>query len=106
MEAAMSEKNQECHFRPLRDHILVKRLDDKEKTIGGIIIPDAAKEKAYEAQVVAVGSGKLTEKGERQSLEVKPGDRIYFSKYVGNEIDLNGEKHLILREEDVLGVFH
>jgi chaperonin GroES len=91
-------------FRPLRDRILARRLDEEEKTKGGIIIPDTAKEKPQEAQVVAVGSGKVADDGTVTPLDVKKGDRVLFSKYSGTEITLDGEEHLIIREDDVLGI--
>jgi chaperonin GroES len=90
--------------RPLYDRILVRRVAEEEKTKGGIIIPDSAKEKPSEAEVVAVGSGKLTDKGELRALEVKKGDRILFGKYSGNEIKVDGDELIILREDEVLGV--
>jgi chaperonin GroES len=92
------------NIRPLQDRIIVKRLDEEEKTKGGIIIPDSAKEKPLEAQVVAVGKGKPLDDGSVRTLEVKAGDRILFGKYSGTEIKLEGEDHLILREDDVLGI--
>jgi chaperonin GroES len=91
-------------FRPLHDRILVKRVEEEEKTKGGIIIPDTAKEKPVEGKVIAVGNGKRLEDGKLATLDVKPGDRILFGKYSGTEIKVDGEEHLILREEDVLGV--
>lgn len=91
-------------IRPLHDRILVKRLNEEEKTKGGIIIPDTAKEKPQEGEVIAVGSGKMLDSGETKSMEVKVGDRVLFSKYSGNEIKLEGEEYLIIREEDVLGI--
>jgi chaperonin GroES len=92
-------------FRPLQDRILVKRLDkDEQKTAGGIIIPDTAKEKPQEAEVIAIGNGKRLETGVTQPLDVKVGDRILFGKYSGSEIKIDGEEHLILREDEVLGV--
>jgi chaperonin GroES len=90
--------------RPLQDRILVKRLEEEEKTKGGIIIPDTAKEKPVEGEVMAVGSGKVTDKGEVRPLVVKKGDRILFGKYSGTEIKIEGVEHLILREDEVLGV--
>ena len=90
--------------RPLYDRILVRRVAEEEKTKGGIIIPDSAKEKPSEGEVVAVGSGKVNEKGELRKLEVKAGDRILFGKYSGNEIKVDGVDHLILREDDILGI--
>ena len=89
---------------PLNDRIVIKRLEEEAKTKGGIIIPDAAKEKPQEGRVVAVGSGKTTEKGQRVAPEVKAGDKILFGKYSGTEIKIDGDEHLILREEDVLGI--
>jgi chaperonin GroES len=91
-------------FRPLHDRILVKRVEEEEKTKGGIIIPDSAKEKPVEGKVISVGNGKRLEDGKNAGLDVKAGDRILFGKYSGTEIKLDGEEHLILREEDVLGV--
>jgi chaperonin GroES len=91
-------------IRPLGDRILVLRVDEEEKTSGGIIIPDTAKEKPQEGKVVAVGSGKVNEKGERISLDVKQGDRVLFGKYAGNEIKIDGVEHLIMQEDDILGI--
>ncbi|MEW5949252.1 MAG: co-chaperone GroES [Thermodesulfobacteriota bacterium] len=91
-------------IRPLQDRIVVKRLEEEEKTKGGIIIPDTAKEKPIEGKVIAVGNGKLMENGTRVPLEIKAGDRILFGKYSGTEVKINGEEHLIMREDDVLGV--
>ncbi len=91
-------------IRPLQDRILVRRVDEEEKTKGGIIIPDSAKEKPQEGEVVAVGKGKVGEDGKVRPLDVKAGDRILFGKYSGTEVTLDGEEHLILREDDVLGV--
>ena len=90
--------------RPLHDRILVRRVAEEEKTKGGIIIPDSAKEKPAEGEVIAVGNGKANEKGEVRALTVKKGDRILFGKYTGNDIKIDGVDHLILREDDVLGV--
>jgi chaperonin GroES len=92
------------NIRPLNDRILVKRLEEEETTKGGIIIPDSAKEKPAEGEVVAVGNGKLNDKGERVPLEVKAGDRVLFSKYGGTDVKLDGEDHLIMREDDILAV--
>jgi len=91
-------------IRPLQDRILVKRVQEEEKTKGGIIIPDSAKEKPLEGKVLAVGNGKILEDGKVRPLDVKVGDRILFGKYAGTEIKIDGEEHLMLREEDVLGV--
>ena len=90
-------------FRPLHDRVVVKRLEEDTKTAGGIIIPDTAKEKPQEGRVVAVGPGR-TEDGKLIKLDVRKGDRILFSKYAGTEIKLDGEEHIIMREDDVLGV--
>ena len=91
-------------IRPLQDRILIKRVDEEQKTAGGIIIPDTAKEKPQEGRVVAVGNGKVGDDGKTRPLDVKKGDRVLFSKYAGTEIKLDGEEHMIIREEDVLGV--
>jgi chaperonin GroES len=91
-------------IRPLQDRVIVKRLEEEEKTKGGIIIPDTAKEKPQEGKVIAVGKGKLTEDGKLIPLDVKAGDRILFGKYSGTEVKIEGEEHLIMREEDILGV--
>ena len=91
-------------IRPLQDRILVKRVDEEEKTAGGIIIPDTAKEKPQEGRVVAVGNGKVAEDGNTIPLEVKKGDKILFSKYAGTEVNIEGTEHLIIREDDVLGI--
>ena len=91
-------------MRPLHDRILVKRVEEETKTKGGIIIPDTAKEKPQEAKVVAVGSGRVTDDGKVVALEVKKGDRVLFGKYSGSEVTIEGEEHLIIREEDVLAV--
>jgi chaperonin GroES len=91
-------------IRPLADRILVKRVDEEQQSKGGIIIPDTAKEKPQEAKVVAVGRGKTTEDGTLVPLSVKKGDRVLLSKYSGSEVTLDGEEHLIIREDDVLGV--
>ena len=91
-------------FRPLHDRVLVRRIDADDKTAGGIIIPDTAKEKPQEGKVVAVGKGKVNDDGKVTPLDIKAGDRILFGKYSGSEIKIDGEEHLILREDDVLGV--
>ena len=91
-------------FRPLGDRVLVKRVEEEEKTKGGIIIPDSAKEKPSEGEVVAAGNGKVDDKGTLRPLNVKKGDRILFGKYSGNEIKIDGVDHLILREDDILGI--
>jgi len=91
-------------IRPLQDRIIVKRVEEEEKTKGGIIIPDTAKEKPMEGKVIAVGKGKVLEDGKINPLDVKIGDRILFGKYAGTEIKIDGEEHLIMREDDILGV--
>ncbi len=91
-------------IRPLQDRIIVRRVDEEETTKGGIIIPDSAKEKPQEGKVIAVGKGKVSEDGKLQKLDVKKGDKVLFSKYAGTEINIEGVEHLIIREDDVLGV--
>jgi chaperonin GroES len=91
-------------LRPLQDRILVQRVKEEDKTKGGIIIPDTAKEKPIEGKVIAAGNGKLSEEGKRIALEVKKGDRILFGKYSGTEIKIESEEYLIMREDDVLGI--
>ncbi|MGA9605325.1 MAG: co-chaperone GroES [Methyloceanibacter sp.] len=91
-------------FRPLHDRVVVRRIDEDEKTRGGIIIPDTAKEKPQQGEIVAVGPGALNEKGEVQALEVKPGDRVLFGKWSGTEVKIDGQELLIMKESDILGV--
>ena len=91
-------------IRPLQDRILVKRVEEEKKTKGGIIIPDTAKEKPIEGEVVAVGAGKVGDDGKVRPLDVKVGDKILFGKYSGTEVKIDGDEHLILREDDILGV--
>jgi chaperonin GroES len=91
-------------IRPLQDRVLVERIAEEEKTKGGIIIPDTAKEKPQEGKIVAVGKGKVNEDGKVTPLTVKAGDKILFGKYSGSEIKLNGNEYLIMREEDILGI--
>ena len=91
-------------LRPLQDRILVQRVKEEEKTKGGIIIPDTAKEKPAEGKIVSVGKGKLDDSGKRIAPEVKKGDRILFGKYSGTEVKIEGQEYLIMREEDVLGI--
>lgn len=91
-------------IRPLQDRVLLKRVQEEQKTKGGIIIPDTAKEKPIEGEVVAVGNGKVLDDGTVRPLGVKAGDRVLFGKYSGTEIKLDGEEHLIVREDDILGV--
>jgi len=91
-------------IRPLYDRVIVRRVTEEEKTKGGIIIPDTAKEKPFEGKVIAVGKGKVLEDGKVRPLEVKAGDRVLFGKYSGTEVKLDGEEHLIVREEEILGI--
>ncbi len=91
-------------LRPLQDRILVKRVEEETKTKGGIIIPDTAKEKPAEGKVIAVGNGKVGDDGKRVPLELKVGDQVLFGKYAGTEVKIDGEEHLIMREDDILGV--
>jgi chaperonin GroES len=91
-------------IRPLQDRVIVKRIEEEEKTKGGIIIPDTAKEKPMEGKVIAVGKGKVLEDGKIHPLDLKAGDRVLFGKYSGTEVKIDGEEHLIMREDDILGV--
>ena len=92
-------------IRPLHDRVLVKRLDEQEQVRGGIFIPDTAKEKPQQGEVIAAGDGKFREDGSRQPLDVKAGDRVLFGKYSGSEVKIDGEEYLIMREDEILGVF-
>ena len=91
-------------IRPLQDRVIVKRVEEEGKTKGGIIIPDTAKEKPMEGKIIAVGKGKVLEDGSIHPLDVKAGDRVLFGKYGGTEVNIDGEEHLIMREDDILGV--
>ena len=91
-------------IKPLQDRVIVKRLEEEETTKGGIIIPDTAKEKPAEGVIVAVGDGRISEDGTRQSLDVKEGDKVLFGKYAGTEIKINGEENLIMREDDIIAI--
>lgn len=91
-------------LRPLNDRVVVLRIEEEEKTAGGIIIPDTAKEKPQQGKVIAVGPGKLNEKGERIPMDVKENDKVLFSKYAGTEVKINGVEHLIMREDDILAI--
>ena len=91
-------------IRPLHDRVIIKRIEEVETTKGGIIIPDTAKEKPSEGKVVAVGNGKLLDNGEVKALEVKKGDKVLFGKYAGTEIKIEGEEHLIMREDDIIAI--
>ncbi len=90
--------------KPLHDRVIVKRVEEEEKTKGGIIIPDTAKEKPVEGKIVAVGDGKRQEDGKKTPLEVKAGDRVLFGKYAGTEIQIDGEEHLIMKEDDIIAI--
>jgi chaperonin GroES len=92
------------NLRPLHDRVLVRRIEEAETVRGGIIIPDSAKEKPQQAEVVAIGNGKLLDTGERTELDVKPGDRILFGKYSGSDVKIDGQEYLILKEDEILGV--
>ena len=92
------------NIRPLHDRILARRVQEEEKTAGGLFIPDTAKEKPLEAEVIAVGSGKVLDDGKLRPLEVKKGDKVLIGKYSGSEVKLDGEEHIILREDDILAV--
>ncbi|NQZ02425.1 MAG: co-chaperone GroES [Bdellovibrionales bacterium] len=94
------------NVRPLHDRILVRRMEEDEKTAGGIIIPDSAKEKPQRGEIVATGKGRITEDGKTLPLEVKSGDKVLFSKYAGTELKLDGSEFLMMREEDILGVYN
>ncbi|MFN3534191.1 MAG: co-chaperone GroES [Desulfatiglandales bacterium] len=91
-------------LKPLNDRVVVLRIEEEEKTAGGIIIPDTAKEKPQQGKVIAVGPGKLNEKGERIPMDVKENDKVLFSKYAGTEVKINGVEHLIMREDDILAI--
>ena len=92
------------NLRPLHDRVLVRRLEEQESMRGNIIIPDSAKEKPHQAEVIAVGNGKLMEDGQRAAIDVQAGDRILFGKYSGSDVRIDGEEYLILREDEILGV--
>ena len=92
------------NLKPLSDRVLVKRLDYEEKTAGGIYIPDTAKEKPSQGEIIAVGPGKVSDDGKLQPMNVKKGDKVLFNKYAGTEVQLGGEDHLIMREDDILGI--
>jgi chaperonin GroES len=92
-------------IRPLHDRVIIKRLDEEEQIRGGIIIPDTAKEKPQQGEVIAAGDGKFREDGTRQPLDVKAGDRVLFGKYSGSEVKLDDEEYIIMREDEILGIF-
>lgn len=97
---------QDMKVRPLHDRILVRRMTEEEKTAGGIIIPESAKEKPQRGEVVATGKGRITEEGKTLPLDVKAGDKVLFGKYAGTELKLNGQEYLMMREEDILGILN
>ena len=102
--AALKKGEPKVNIRPLHDRVIVRRLEEETKTPGGIVIPDTAKEKPIQGEVVAVGKGKLLESGDVRPLDVKPGDQVLFGKYSGTEVKLSGEEVLVMREEDIMGV--
>jgi chaperonin GroES len=102
--AALKKGESKVNIRPLHDRVIVRRLEEETKTPGGIVIPDTAKEKPIQGQVIAVGKGKLLENGDVRPLDVKPGDKVLFGKYSGTEVKLGGEEVLVMREEDIMGV--
>lgn len=104
--AKQDSAKHEMGVRPLHDRILVRRMAEEEKTAGGLFIPDTAKEKPQKGEIVAAGKGRITEDGKTLPLEVKIGDKVLFSKYAGTELKLNGEEFLMMREEDILGIFN
>ena len=91
-------------IKPLNDRVLVLRIEEEQKTLGGIVIPDTAKEKPQEGKVIAMGPGKFDEKGKRMPMEIKKNDRVLFGKYAGSEVKLNGVEHMIMREDDILAI--
>ena len=91
-------------LKPLHDRVLIKRLEEEEKTKGGIIIPDTAKEKPIKGEVIACGPGKMSDDGKRMEMSVKPGDQVMFNKYAGTEIKIEGEEHLVMREDDIVAI--
>ncbi|HMB32192.1 MAG TPA: co-chaperone GroES [Desulfohalobiaceae bacterium] len=92
------------NLKPLHDRVLVKRLEEEEKTRGGIIIPDTAKEKPIRGEIIAVGPGKMSDEGKRIEMSVKTGDKVMFNKYAGTEIKIEGEEHLVMREDDIVAI--
>ena len=102
--AALKKGEAKVNIRPLHDRVIVRRLEEETKSPGGIVIPDTAKEKPIQGEIVAVGKGKLLESGELRALEVKPGDKVLFGKYSGTEVKLGSEELLVMREEDIMGV--
>ncbi|MFQ6024653.1 MAG: co-chaperone GroES [Acidiferrobacterales bacterium] len=105
MSTAAAKKGQSItNIRPLHDRVVIRRLEEETKSSGGIVIPDTAKEKPIQGEVVAVGKGKILESGEVRPLDVKPGDKVLFGKYSGTEVKLGNEELLVMREEDIMGV--
>jgi chaperonin GroES len=102
--AALKKGETKVNIRPLHDRVIVRRLEEETKSPGGIVIPDTAKEKPIQGEVIAVGKGKLLENGDVRPLDVKPGDKVLFGKYSGTEVKLSGEEVLVMREEDIMGV--
>ena len=102
--AALKKGEIKVNIRPLHDRVIVRRLEEETKSPGGIVIPDTAKEKPIQGEVIAVGKGKLLENGDVRPLDVKPGDKVLFGKYSGTEVKLSGEEVLVMREEDIMGV--
>ncbi len=102
----MATQKNEIGVRPLHDRILVRRMAEEEKTAGGLFIPDTAKEKPQRGEIVATGKGRVSEDGKVFPLEVKSGDKVLFSKYAGTELKLDGNEYLMMREEDILGIYH
>jgi chaperonin GroES len=102
----VNKRGEEMRIKPLNDRVIIKRVAEEHKTVGGIIIPDTAKEKPQEGEVVAVGPGKRDDDGKRIALEVKKGDRILFGKYAGTEIKIDGVEHVFMREDDILGILN
>jgi chaperonin GroES len=100
----MRKESISMQIRPLHDRLIVKRLEEEKKTKGGIIIPDSAKEKPIEGKVIAVGEGKLNKNGKKIPLDVKKGDRVLFARYAGTEVKIDGEEHLMMREDEVLAI--
>ena len=102
--AALKKGEAKVNIRPLHDRVIVRRLEEETKSPGGIVIPDTAKEKPIQGEVVAVGKGKLLESGELRALEVKPGDKVLFGKYSGTEVKFDDEEYLIMHQDDILGI--
>jgi chaperonin GroES len=102
--AALKKGEIKVNIRPLHDRVIVRRLEEETKSPGGIVIPDTAKEKPIQGEVIAIGKGKLLENGDVRPLDVKPGDKVLFGKYSGTEVKLGGEEVLVMREEDIMGV--